>query len=106
VRAIYGFETVSATEWSSAAIGEAFRPARFCGIKDYLEAKVKALQCYATEMRPFPHARSIDAVRALALWRGASCGFEAAEAFTVIREISADEHPGTSTSNRQQAGQA
>ena len=39
------------------------------------------------EMRDFPHARSYDALSALAKWRGASVGVSAAEAFTLERMI-------------------
>jgi hypothetical protein len=38
-------------------------------------------------MRPAPHARSIEAVRAQARVRGSSVGVEAAEAFMVIRQV-------------------
>jgi hypothetical protein len=34
-------------------------------------------------MRPWPHARSYEAVEALLRWRGASVGVAAAEAFEV-----------------------
>ena len=54
---------------------------------DALLAKMKALACYAGEMRPFPHPRSVEAIEALARWRGASAGLQAAEAFHVIRQV-------------------
>jgi N-acetylglucosamine malate deacetylase 1 len=88
VRAIYAYETASSTEWSSAAIdGEGFRPSRFVDISGYLELKLRALACYTSEMRSFPHSRSLDAVRALAVWRGAMSGTAAAEAFVTVREL-------------------
>ena len=86
VRAIYAFETVSSTEWAPAADAQ-FRPDRFVGISEQLDRKLAALRCYESEMRPAPHARSLEAVEALARVRGASVGLEAAEAFAVIREI-------------------
>ena len=87
VRAIYGYETASSTEWTSPAMGDGFRPVHFVDISKTLARKRKALECYASEMRPFPHARSMEGVEALARWRGVSAGVEAAEAFTVVREI-------------------
>ena len=51
-----------------------------------LERKMAALACYESELRPFPHARSIEGVGALAKWRGATMGCAAAEAFDVIRQ--------------------
>ena len=52
-----------------------------------LPSKRQALEAYAEEMRNFPHARSYEALEALARWRGASVGLTAAEAFMVVREI-------------------
>ena len=87
VRAIYGYETASSTEWASQHMGGVFHPVRFVDISKTLERKRKALECYASEMRPFPHARSLEGLEALARLRGVSIGLEAAEAFTVVREI-------------------
>ena len=85
VRAIYAFETVSSTEWQSA--GDAFRPQRWVDIAPFLHLKLQALEAYAAEMRPFPHARSLEAVEALARVRGAAAGLKAAECFMVVREL-------------------
>jgi len=87
VRAVYAFETVSSTEWAGPSLESAFRPVRFVDITAHLDAKIKALECYAEEMRPFPHARSLESVTALARLRGASAGMAAAEAFDVVREL-------------------
>lgn len=85
VRAIYGFEVCSSTEWFFSK--PAFAPQRFVDISDFLETKRAVLTAYSEEMRPFPHARSIENVTALAKWRGATVGVDAAEAFSVIREV-------------------
>lgn len=87
VRAIHGFEVCSSTEWAFASAGPAFVPTRYVDISAFLEIKLAALDAYATEMRDFPHIRSAKAVGALAVWRGACVGCDAAEAFTTIREI-------------------
>lgn len=88
VKAIYGFEVLSSTEWASADdAATVFRPVRFTDISAYLDRKIEALRCYSTEMRDFPHARSYEAVEALAKLRGAHNGLAAAEGFTVLREI-------------------
>ncbi len=85
-RAIYGFETLSSTEWATGSLGEAFRPVRLHDIQRHLPEKMRAIASYAREMRPFPHPRSPEAIAALARLRGASAGLEAAEGFMVIRE--------------------
>ena len=87
VRAIYGFEVPSSTEWAFGAAGSSFSPNAFFDISDHLAAKLNALEAYAEEMRPFPHPRSPEAVEALARWRGATIGVAAAEAFSLLRSI-------------------
>jgi LmbE family N-acetylglucosaminyl deacetylase len=76
-------EVCSSTEWS---VG--FHPTVFEDISGVpLQAKLRALCCYGDEIRPAPHARSLEHVRALAAHRGATIGVEHAEAFVVMREI-------------------
>jgi LmbE family N-acetylglucosaminyl deacetylase len=87
VKEIYAFETLSSTEWSDRGIGPGFNPNRFVDISDQLERKLSALAAYGSELREFPHPRSLEGVRALARVRGACVGVEAAEAFEVIRQI-------------------
>ena len=87
VKALYGFETLSSTEWAGPEAQNAFCPQHFCDISQQLAAKLEALRCYNLEMRPFPHPRSFEAVEALARLRGASAGLTAAEAFETIRCI-------------------
>ena len=89
VRAVYGFETLSSTEWAFHSRGNAFRPNRFIDIEATLGRKLAALRAYKTEMRDFPHARSFETVEALARLRGSIVGLAAAEAFMVLREVEA-----------------
>jgi LmbE family N-acetylglucosaminyl deacetylase len=85
VRRILCFEVPSSTEWRGAGSAPAFVPNWFVDISATLAAKRAALGEYAGEMRPWPHARSIDACEHLARWRGASVGVAAAEAFMLAR---------------------
>jgi N-acetylglucosamine malate deacetylase 1 len=85
VKNLYFFEVPSATEWRVS--GAPFQPNHFVDISATLAQKRDALAAYDDEMRPFPHARSIRAVEALAVWRGATVGVNAAEAFMVGRQI-------------------
>jgi LmbE family N-acetylglucosaminyl deacetylase len=87
VKEIYAFETLSSTEWSDRGIGPSFNPNRFVDISDQLERKLNALAVYRSELREFPHPRSLEGARALARVRGACVGVAAAEAFEVIRQI-------------------
>jgi LmbE family N-acetylglucosaminyl deacetylase len=85
VREIYAFEVASSTEWAFQRLEPCFRPNVFVDISSTLENKVAALACYDTETRKFPHPRSPEAVRAIAMRWGSVAGFPAAEAFELIR---------------------
>lgn len=52
--------------------------------RDALAAKVAALECYDSEIRPYPHGRSIESVLTLAGYRGYSSGCDLAEAFRIV----------------------
>ena len=62
-------------------------PTWFVDVSTTIDTKLQALKAYRFEMRPWPHARSIEAVLHLAKWRGASIGTEAAEAFVLGRNL-------------------
>lgn len=86
VREVLAGEVNSATEWAGPG-GVPFVPTEFIDISATLDRKLSALGCYAGEMRPWPHSRSIEAVQTLARWRGSQVGLPAAEAFMTIRRI-------------------
>ena len=48
---------------------------------DYIEIKLKALECYGKEVKKWPHPRSIKGVEYLARYRGSIVGYSAAESF-------------------------
>lgn len=87
VKLILCFETPSATEWQSPVFNQPFTPNWFEDVSQTFDVKLKALEAYESEMRNWPHSRSIESVQNLARWRGASVGVEAAEAFMLIRQI-------------------
>ena len=87
VKCILSFEVPSATEWQSPIVSQAFVPNYFEDISETLEVKIKAFKTYDSEIRKWPHARSIKAVENLAHWRGSSVGCEAAEAFMLVRQL-------------------
>ncbi len=87
VRQLLFFEVASNTEWRPPGFVAGFLPNCFYDIERYLGRKLDALRAYSTEIRPFPHPRSAEAVEHLARWRGATVGHRAAEAFVVGRII-------------------
>jgi LmbE family N-acetylglucosaminyl deacetylase len=82
---IHAFEVPSSTGWGDEGAGLAFAPDTFIDVTPWWNHKAAALKCYEEEMRPAPHARSHDALEALARWRGASAGFLYAEALVTRR---------------------
>lgn len=82
IRRILAYETLSETE---VATGPEFRPRYFADISPWLDKKVDLLKIYASELGEFPFPRSEEAVRSLAAVRGLAAGFNAAEAFDIIR---------------------
>lgn len=80
----FAFEIASSTEWNFKKHSR-FSPNMANNIEEkYLKAKIEALQGYASEIRPFPHPRSPEYLRALAMVRGSQFGFPLAEAFELI----------------------
>ena len=87
VESVYAYETLSETEWNIPHVANAFIPQRYVDISEELAEKKALLSCYESQVAEFPNPRSLEAVTALAKYRGATVGVKAAEAFAVIREI-------------------
>jgi LmbE family N-acetylglucosaminyl deacetylase len=87
VREIYSFEAPSSTEWAFQRMEPVFRPNVFVNIARTIDLKLRALSCYGTEMRAFPHPRSPEGLTVIARRWGSVAGCEAAEAFELIRSI-------------------
>lgn len=82
IKSLRMFEVPSSTEW-----GSGFEPNWFENVGVLLDMKCQALAEYTTEIRDWPHPRSMLAVRNLAMQRGSQVGVEAAEAFVLHRAI-------------------
>jgi len=84
---ILSFEVNSATDFASNFIGNGFSPNYYENINDFWKYKESALNCYRSEMRHYPHSRSIENIKNLAVYRGSNIGVSMAEAFELIRKI-------------------
>jgi len=82
-------EVLSSTEWAAGDAYPLFRADTFIEVtEEDVEAKIGALDAYRGVMRPLPHPRSPEAIRAQATLRGVEAGYPFAEAFsTSIRRI-------------------
>jgi LmbE family N-acetylglucosaminyl deacetylase len=87
IREVYCYEVQSETHWNAPHVEAGFVPTTFVDVSETLQTKLRALACYESQIRPRPDSRSIDAVRALAVWRGSQIGVAAAEAFVTVRTI-------------------
>ncbi len=87
VRQILAYETLSETNWNAPGITPAFTPNVFTNVSDTLQQKLDAMAAFRSQLRPFPHERSVEAVEHLARYRGATVGLAAAEAFLLVRWI-------------------
>lgn len=83
--AVICFETPSATEWSESTSEKMFKPNLFVDVSNYLDHKIAALECYKTEMKPYPHSRSIEGIKIMGLNWGRQIGVKYAEVFEIIR---------------------
>jgi len=79
------YEVLSETHWNAPAIEPVFNPNITIDITDHIENKLSALSCFKDEIMPFPGPRSIEAVEALAKFRGTQAGFAYGESLQLIR---------------------
>ena len=82
------YETLSETHWNAPHIEPNFTPNWVIDITDYIEKKLKALRCYESQISDFPGPRSIEAVEALAKFRGTQAGFSYGEGMHIVRMVS------------------
>lgn len=87
VSRIYAYETLSETGWDIPNTVNEFIPTVYENISEHIEAKLEAMKQYQSQLAPFPNARSLESIRSLAMYRGATVNCPAAEAFSLIREI-------------------
>jgi LmbE family N-acetylglucosaminyl deacetylase len=87
IETVLAFDTASSTEW---AYPRSFVPDTWVDISSTLEAKLAAMACYESELRDYPHPRSLEALRHRAEAWGNQCCLEAAEVFMTVRRVIRD----------------
>lgn len=81
------YETLSSTEAAPPLLERFFVPNIYSDISEYMEEKLEIMSVYQSEIQLYPLPRSLETIKALAKFRGATIGVEYAEAFMLIREI-------------------
>lgn len=88
LQSLYFMEIPSSTDWAFPVDGQQFRPDTFIEIGEYgLSKKIEALHTYEGIMRNYPHPRSNESIRALALLRGSQVGRNLCEGFQTAMNV-------------------
>ena len=88
VKHVYAYETLSETEWGEPIAADFFVPVKYHTFSvDEFQKKLDAMSCFKSQLYPFPASRSLEAIEALAKYRGCTISAERAEAFEVLRDI-------------------
>ena len=95
IKLLAAYETLSETHWNAPHIEPNFVPSWVVDITATIETKLEALACYESQIPPYPGPRSLEAVRALAAFRGTQAGFAFGEGFHIIRMTGAVEELAT-----------
>ena len=88
IEIVAAYETLSETHWNAPHIEPNFTPNWVINISDHISDKLNALECYKSQISKFPGPRSIEAVEALAKFRGTQAGFGYGEGLHIVRMIS------------------
>lgn len=84
---VYAYETLSETGWNIPNVTNEFIPTVYENITDTYDVKMEAMSVFKSQLAPFPAARSVGAIEALAKFRGATVSVEVAEACSLVREV-------------------
>ena len=87
IEILAAYETLSETHWNAPHIEPNFTPNWVVEITDHIDKKLNALKCYESQVVDFPGPRSIQAVEALAKFRGTQAGFGFGEGMHIIRMV-------------------
>lgn len=87
IKKILMYECISETEFAPALAEKAFLPNYFVDITDFLDSKLDIMKVFESELGEHPFPRSLDNIKALAHFRGASVGVKYAEAFQLLKFI-------------------
>ena len=87
IKKIYMMEVLSETEFSPSTKEDAFVPNVFVNISKYIDKKIEIMKLFKSEIKAHPFPRSEEAMRALSMYRGATCGYSYAEAFILLKQV-------------------
>jgi LmbE family N-acetylglucosaminyl deacetylase len=87
VKQVLCYSVPSSSEWAPFRSSSSFLPNWFVDISPTIRQKLRALAHYSSEIPPYPHPRSLEAVENQAKYWGSSVGLEYAEPFMLMRNL-------------------
>jgi LmbE family N-acetylglucosaminyl deacetylase len=85
IKELLYMEVLSATDWALNKAVNQFSPNTYVEVgEEAIDKKIEALAKYRGVMRAYPHPRSIEALKGLAIYRGGQAGMNYAEAFESV----------------------
>ncbi|QSW87451.1 PIG-L family deacetylase [Flavobacterium endoglycinae] len=87
IKKILMYECISETEFAPALAEKLFLPNYFVDITDYIDQKLEIMKVFESEIAEHPFPRSLENIKALAHFRGASVGVKYAESFQLLKYI-------------------
>lgn len=90
IKHILSYEIPSSSEWLPPSIG-VFKPNVYVDIENFMSLKLDAMKQYGkthvSELKEFPHPRSIEGLKTYNRYRGVNSGLSSAESFHLIRSM-------------------
>ena len=87
IKRILMYECISETEIAFPLPENMFIAHVYSDISNFLERKIEIMKKYESELQAPPLPRSLDNIKALARFRGATVSVQYAEAFMLVREV-------------------
>ena len=90
IKHILSYEIPSSSEWLPPSV-DIFKPNVYVDIENFMCLKLDAMKQYGkthiSELKEFPHPRSIEGLKSYDRYRGVSSGISSAESFHLIRSM-------------------
>ena len=87
VESVFTYSVPSSTEWGIESKNNIFIPNVFSAIENYYEKKQSAILAYESELREYPHPRSIKVIESYDKTLGYKLGCKKVEGLSVIRHL-------------------
>lgn len=87
IKQVLMYECISETEFAPALPEKVFIPNYYVDITEFMDKKLEIMKIFESELAEHPFPRSLENIKALAHFRGASVGVHYAEAFQLIKYI-------------------